>query len=339
VSDDAIWPYVTFALRWRRWLIIASVLAALAVGVVSLATPRKYQSTASFIPQDTKSGGSSGALGAIAAQFGVSQLASLATGGGGGAAASPFYAALLDSREILHNVVVTHYTLDQRHHFSGSLVQYFDIDAPTPIEAELRAMKRLKTRVLDITTDRTTAIVTVRITTDDPQLTAAIGARLFELVDAFNQRRRQSQASAERDFSDQRLGEAQNDLNRAEATLAEFELRNRSIAESPRLELERANLQRRITIAQQLYLTLAQQFDQARIESMRNTPLITIIDSPAGLVEPVPRQTVLKVIFAAFVALFLVTIWGLLAEQIAGSRTAGSPGYDEYRRLRGHTPQ
>jgi uncharacterized protein involved in exopolysaccharide biosynthesis len=336
-AGDAIWPYLTFALRWRRWLIVVPVLAALAVGGVSLLTPRKYQSVASFVPQDTKSGGASGSLGAIAAQFGVSQLASLATGGGG-AAASPFYAALLDSREILHSVVVTHYTLDQQHHFNGTLVQYYEIKAPTPIEAELRAMKRLKTRVLDITTDRTTAVVTVKITTDDPQLTAAIGAKLFELLDAFNQRRRQSQASAERDFSDERLSDAKNELLNSEAALADFELRNRSIAESPRLELDRANLQRRITIAQQLYLTLAQQFDQARIESMRNTPLITIVDSPADLVEPLPRQTVLKAIFGAFVAALLVTIWGMLAEQVARSRADGAPAYEEYRRLRGLSP-
>jgi uncharacterized protein involved in exopolysaccharide biosynthesis len=336
-AGDAIWPYLTFALRWRRSLIIVPVLAALIVGGVSYLMPRKYQAVASFIPQDTKSGGSSGALGAIAAQFGVSQLASLATGGGG-AAASPFYAALLDSREILHSVVVTHYTLDQLHQFNGTLVQYYKIKAPTPIEAELRAMKRVKTRVLDIAIDRTTAVVTVKITTDDPQLTAAIGARLFELLDAFNQRRRQAQASAERDFSDQRLSDAQSELLKSEAALAEFELRNRSIAESPRLELDRANLQRRITIAQQLYLTLAQQFDQARIESMRNTPLITIVDSPSDLVEPLPRQTVLKALFAGLVAAFLVTIWGMVAEHIARSRTEGAPAYEEYRRLRGLAP-
>jgi uncharacterized protein involved in exopolysaccharide biosynthesis len=334
-AGDAIWPYLTFAHRWRRSLIIVPVVAALAVGTLTFVLPRKYQSVASFIPQDTKAGGAGGSLGAIAAQFGVSQLASLATGGGGGAAASPFYAALLDSREILHTVVVTHYTLDQQHHFTGTLVQYFEIKARTPIEAELLAMKRLKTRVLDIQTDRPTGVVTVKITTDDPQLTAAIGAKLFELLDAFNQRRRQSQASAERDFSDERLAETRNDLLKAEAALADFELRNRSFAESPRLELERANLQRRITIAQQLYLTLAQQTDQARIESVRNTPLVTVIDSPTDLIEPVPRQTVLKTLFAAFAAVFLVAVWGLMAEQIARSRTTGSPAYEEYRRSRG----
>jgi hypothetical protein len=109
-GGDAIWPYLACASRWRRALLVIPVLAALAIGGVSLFTARKYQSAASFIPQDTKSGGSSGSLGAIAAQFGVSQLASLATSGGG-AAASPFYAALVDSREILHTIVVTDYTL------------------------------------------------------------------------------------------------------------------------------------------------------------------------------------------------------------------------------------
>jgi uncharacterized protein involved in exopolysaccharide biosynthesis len=333
-GGDAIWPYLTFALRWRWPLLIVPIVTALAAGGLSMAMSRKYQSVGSFIPQDSKGGGSSGTLGAIAAQFGVSQLASLATSSGG-AAASPFYAALLDSREILHSVVVAHYTLDQLHQFSGNLVQYYKVKAPTPIEAEIRTMKRLKTRVLDIATDRTTGVVTVKITTDDPQLTAAIGSRLFGLLDDFNQRRRQSQASAERDFSDQRLAEAQNDLQKAESALADFELRNRSIAESPRLELDRGNLQRRITIAQQLYLTLAQQFDQSRIEAVRNTPLVTIIDSPSDLIEPVPRQTVLKAIFAAFVGAFLVTIWGLLAEQIDRSRAADAPAYAEYRRLRG----
>lgn len=333
-GGDTIWPYLTFGMRWRRPLLIVPVVAALAVGGISLATSRKFQTLASFIPQESKSGGGAGALGAIAAQFGVSQLASLATGGGGGAANSPFYAALLDSREILHDVVITEYRLDQGHHFDGNLIQYYKVKAPTPVEAEFRTMKRLKTRVLDIATDRTTGVVTVKITTDDPQLTTQIGDRMFGLLDAFNQRRRQSQATAERDFSDQRLAEALNDLLKSEAALADFELRNRSIAESPRLELDRTNLQRRITIAQQLYITLAQQFDQARIEAVRNTPLVTIIDSPT-LVEPVPRQTVLKAIFAAFVAAFLVCVWGLVAEQIGRSKTAGAPAYEEYRRLRG----
>jgi hypothetical protein len=49
---------------------------------------------------------------------------------------------------------------------------------------------------------------------------------------------------------------------------------------SPRLQLEFARLQRHVDLVQQVYVTLSQEYEQARIQEVRNTPVITIVDRP-----------------------------------------------------------
>jgi hypothetical protein len=74
------------------------------------------------------------------------------------------------------------------------------------------------------------------------------------------------------------------ELTTAENALVDFENRNR-LLQSPGLTLERQRLQRRVEISQQVYLTLAQGYEQARIDEVRDTPVITVVDAPENTVE------------------------------------------------------
>src|SRR5207245_1573905 len=151
-----------------------------------------------------------------------------------------------------------------------------------------------------------TGVVRLEVHTRDEALSAEMANRFIQLVNDYNLKRRQSQAGAERQFIEGRLAQAAGELSSAEESLAVFYRHNRRFQDSPDLAAREAQLQRRVTLRQQLYITLSQNYEAARIDEVRNTPVITIVESPVGLVAPRPRQTVAKVFVMTFLG-FVVT--------------------------------
>ncbi len=314
-ASESLAPYLAVLKRRRRVLVLIPLIFALAVGAGLWLLPQQYMAEASFISQDPQSGsaGKVGSITGIASQLGISGVGGLA-GSLSGATGPDFYAALLDSKELLHSVVVTQYPATPPDGFSGDLVVYFKLHKPTRTESEIEAIKRFRKRIMRIAVDPKAAIVSVTISTTDAGLSQNIAKRMLSLVNDFNLQRRQSQAGAERAFAERRSQEALADLDRAEQTLTAFDERNRSLFSSPRLQTERMGLTRRIEIASQVYLTMVQQYEQARVDAVRNTPLISVIDSPDGLVEPVQKQIPVKMVLAAIGALVAVILWALATE-------------------------
>jgi uncharacterized protein involved in exopolysaccharide biosynthesis len=118
----------------------------------------------------------------------------------------------------------------------------------------------------------------------------------LSLVNDFNLNKRQSQAKAERVFVEGRLAEARGELDSAESAVARFLEANRRIDESPRLKADLARLQRRVDLDQQVYLTLAQGLESSRLDEVRNTPVITIIDEPEGSARKAGRLLVVLIL-------------------------------------------
>lgn len=313
-GEDSLAPYLDALRAHARMLVLVPlVLAVLAVGV-SLLIPRRYVARASFVPQE--SSGSRSSLSAIAAQFGLSNLGALAgAAGAGGSGASPqFYADLLRSRELQRTVVTTRYAVASDPAFQGTLVDYFKAQRPDSQEAILRAMKALNEQALAVDVDRQTGIVRFAVTLRNRQLAEQVSRRFLDLVNDFNVRRRRSTVTAERDFAESRAAEALAQLRRAENALTDFRNSNRALQLSPTLAAQEASLQRRVTLAQQVYTGLAQQYESSKIEAVRDTPVITVIDAPEGLVEPVPRGTAAKALLGFALGLMGVAGWAVLAE-------------------------
>jgi uncharacterized protein involved in exopolysaccharide biosynthesis len=344
-ADESLWPYAHLAARWRRPILIGSLITGALVGVVVHLLPRQYTARASFIRSDPPQG-SSGAggmgMGVLAQQMmgGASGLPNLGAfgldaGSSMGVTSPQFYSALLESRGILHSVVIATYTYGRTGR-SGDLVTFFKIRQPTREEAEIRAIKLLKKRV-KVTSDRLSGIVTIEVTMTDHDLSAQIAQRLLALVSDFNMRRLQSQAGAEAAFVERQAGLALENLRSAEDALADFKERNRATTQAPTLETDENRLQRRVLIAQQIYLALAQRLESSKGEAVRNTPVITVIDPPEGLIEAMPRYTVFLAFGSALVAAILILCYGAVVERLPAIRAG--PGYREFRRLMGRPPR
>jgi len=212
-SEISLIRLLSIVLAHRSMVIICSVLLFLLVVVVALILPRTYTVAASFTPQSERLASS---LAGIAAQFGVPLPAT-------DAGASPdFYIELLESRRILGETMKTRYTFPtDTGEVSGTLVDIFEIEGETESEREEIALRRFR-GMISSALDRPSGVVTFEVETFNPQLSAQIAQRLLDLLNRFNLETRQSQAAAERRFTEVRLAEAKGELLEVENRLQAF---------------------------------------------------------------------------------------------------------------------
>ena len=308
------WPYLAILLRHRRLLVVLPVLLAVGVSTYSLMGKRQFAANSRFIPQD--GGQSNQGLGAVGAQLGIN-LPGL--GGGNGSSSSPaFYGELVKSNAVLRDVMSTRYKTPV---FDGTLFDYFHIEDADSSRAFVRAARYTKEQ-LSVDVDRTTSMVRVEFRSTDQVLAVQVVRRLLQLINDYNASRRRSVARAEREFVGTRLAEIRDSLKRTEDDLAGFLRSNRNYQGSPQLAAEEQRLQRRVTIQQNLYLGLVQRFESARIDEVRDTPVITIVEPPEGFVQPVARGTGTKAFLALVAGLALALAWALVSELLGASRLA-----------------
>ncbi len=307
----------------RRWRLVVAVPMVMGTLALAMALPRQreYVAHAAFLASEPSSmSGSLGALSSVASQLGIPALSAVASSSA--SLSAQFYGDLLTSNELLHAVVTTRYdastvAANGGKPFRGTLVEYLRARGKTETDREIDAMNRVARRTLTVTVDRPTGIVRLAVRTHNRALSALVARRLLDLVNEFNLRRRQTQAGAEREFDAQRARAALDTLRAAEAALGDFHATNIDYSRSPRLAVREGELQRRVQLAQQIYVTVAQRHELARIEAVRNTPVVTVLDRPEGLVEAQPRHTAAIVLGGAFLGLLIACATALRLERHA----------------------
>lgn len=317
-SDFSFLGLATAFLRHRRLMVLGPVVVAVLAVAYGYAS-REYVAESRFLPRTGTS--DAARLTGLAAQFGLNL-------GAGETGESPeFYVDLLKSRDLLLAAAQTRYAYlpaGARDSVAGTLVELLHLKGRSPTALERAAIEALRARVV-VATDPRAGIVELRVVAPSGELAEHINRRILELVNDFNLRKRQSQAAAERVFTEQRMHEAQLALDSVENDLRVFTERNR-IIEDPALKLEASRLQRRIDLRQQVYLTLAQAFEQARVAEVRNTPVITVVDAPERSAEPsvgLKLSAILGLVLGFFLAVALL----LLTEYLERERTENPTGY------------
>jgi uncharacterized protein involved in exopolysaccharide biosynthesis len=302
----------------RRHRIVGwALLAGVVISVTVLALPRTYTSTASVLPVVRRSGGN---LAGLAASLGFNLS-------GVDLNQSPsFYADLATAPTILIPVVNHAFDSADTTAPGGTLKDYYRIrQGSEALRTEL-AVKALQDD-LHVTLKARTGVVQIDVTLKNPQLARAVVLQVLAELTRYNIGSRQSQASAERRFTEQRAAEARDELMSSEDRLRHFLRANRTVRGSPDLEFEQSRLERDVTLRQQIYTTLAEAYEQARIEEVRDTPLLTIVEPPRAPAKPDGRAVILKVLIAMFVgggvALLAVLAAATLAPAPLAERDAG----------------
>lgn len=330
-------------LRRRRWLLGMPLAVAALVLVVSLVLPRTYTVDVSFMPQSA--GGQLARFSGLAAQLGISLPAGDVDTG------PEFYADLLDSRSLLEAAVRTRYEVGGGQQPEGAhapeggratvgsrgggvdLVRLLGFRDDDPEKATERAIEDLQDR-LHVSTDRETGVVELSVTMKTAAAAEQVARRLIELVDTFDLESRQSRAAAEREFLEGRVSAARADLVATEDSLKSFLEANRRYENSPELRFEFERLQHRLDLQRQLYTTLTESLEQAKIEAVRNTPVITIVQPPYRPARPDSRHLGLRAVLGLLVG-GMVGLLGAVGREFFDESRRGDPGeYGEFVHLR-----
>lgn len=314
------------ALR-HRWFVIRIVLLAMVgTAAVVLLRPFRYTVDSTFRLQSRDKTLST--LTGLATQLGLSVPNTDAD------QTPAFYVDLLRSREILGEAVTHRYPSSALPRDSTEdLIASFKTSGATRGIRRDRTMEKLSDAMTVVASART-GVITLSVTLRDPVLAQAVTQQLLAELNTFNLESRKTQAGAERRFVEQRLDELKDSLRSAEDRLQAFLQRNRDYENSPQLSFEQQRLLREVTMQQTMVTGLAQSFEQARIEEVRDTPVITVIDKPEVPVQRDSRGLIKKEI----VALLLGAAFGLgiafLREGAKRNGRSGSEELAEFRELR-----
>jgi len=189
---------------------------------------------------------------------------------------------------------------------SGKLVPlaaFLRVHAFDPADRFEKTLRRLRTKVISRTVAARTNIITVTVRTGSPFVSYSIANRLLEGLNNFNLTVRQSRAREERRFTEGRLEEARASLRRAEDALQGFLQANREYASSPGLTFQKDRLQRELNRQEQLVTALAQRYEENRIQEVRDTPVLTVVEPPALAARHDPGLQVLIVLLAIVASL------------------------------------
>ena len=310
------------ALLKKRWMLLRYTLlgGVLAILPVLTAAP-VYRATASFVPEGFDPSRSS--LASLAGQLGVSVP-------GTNQALSPeFYLSLVRSRVLLQPIVRDSFVVQERGGRRIAFYDLFEIEEATPLVREERGFQVLS-RVVVPTLVKSTGVVEISATTEWRSVSLAIVGALLEAVNDYNQRTRQGQAAAERKFVEARLADASRDLRQAEERLGYFLRTNMDVGRSPTLILERDRIQREVGFKQQVAATLTQAYEEVRIREVRDTPVITVFESPYASARPEPRGRAKRALLGAMLGALAGAVVALASAMLGKKREGGSSAASEF---------
>jgi uncharacterized protein involved in exopolysaccharide biosynthesis len=252
-------------------VLVPLATAALAIGMTLLT--RAYTAVSKITPQ-TEENSVAGLVG-VAAQFGM-------TVGGRQNESVDFYADLFKSRELMDSLAVTRYRFAAApgDTLEGTYIELMGIKGDS-FSSVVAARRHLSSRV-SVSVKRTASLLTITTKAKWGMLAEQLNRRLLDLANSFNLHRRQTQARAERAFLEARLTAAEAELAEAQDADRAFRERNRVFEGDPALSARAQNLGRRVNQAAQTFEAVRQSYERARAEEVRNTPVITVVESPEG---------------------------------------------------------
>jgi uncharacterized protein involved in exopolysaccharide biosynthesis len=306
-EDISVLRVANALLRHSRATIGFPIVVVVLVILFTLLLPRSFTSSAALMPQSEESALSQFA--SFAADLGMPLSTS-------SSAQSPeFYESLLRTRGLLEAAVSTEYVFatgddPAAEPRRGTLVELYGMNDPDPRRRVEDAIDQLD-EDLSTQADAVIGTLNLAVQTRVPDLSRAVAERLLELVDEFDAETRQTRAAAERVFVGSRLESARAELLGMEDSLESFLEANRRYQSSPNLRFEYERLQRRVALRQQVASSLAIAYEEARVEEVRDTPVLTVVDPPRRPVKPDSRGIVLKALVAFILALIAGSAWAL----------------------------
>ena len=212
LEDSREWQAEQLRLLWgrRRFFFRAGAVGLLVSTLVAFLIPKSYMSTTQLMPPDPQS------------TSGMAMMAAMAAKAGGGLAGVAGDLLGLKSSGALFIGVLRSETSQDR------LIQQFDLRRVYGTRLVMDARKRLDEST-SISEDKKSGIITISVTDHSPQRAAALASAYVDQLNSLVSELSTSSAHREREFLEERLKVAKQDLDDASNQLAQFSSKHNTL--------------------------------------------------------------------------------------------------------------
>ena len=161
----------------------------------------------------------------------------------------------------------------------------------------------------------------------EPAFARSFAVALIEELDNHQSDYNRTKTSKARKFIEERIVYARNDLENAEETLKDFNDRNRRIENSPSLQLDRQRLLREVSVLTGVFTTLKQQLETTKIEEVKDSEYVIILDHPEAPIFPSKPRKKQIVILVGLSGLGVGIIFAFIKEFIEKILKSNQEGF------------
>ena len=174
-----------------------------------------------------------------------------------------------------------------------------------------KAIKNFSKSV-NVVENRMSGLIQISVRLEDPLISANIANFIGNQVQLYIQKENSAQSTIEKLFISERLSIVKKELEKSELELKIFKERNRGYEDSPELFMVFSRIYREEQAKQRVYLTLQQQLELSRIEEVKQSPILHILDYAIAPSRKSSPNRLLFLIFSSFFGLIsssLVTLF------------------------------
>jgi uncharacterized protein involved in exopolysaccharide biosynthesis len=156
-----------------------------------------------------------------------------------------------------------------------------------------REQEELLRRAVEVSVDKQTGLVTLRVRSTDSTLSRALNAAILERGSALYRHVVQAQANGQQEALRARVDSARRASQRAEAELAQFLTSNRLFSGYASAQLNQQRLERAASTAQMVYAQTLADRDAAISRELEVPPPLIVVDPVSGTLSTEPRYLLL----------------------------------------------
>lgn len=328
----------------RKKLYIAAAVGVVLGILIALSTPKQYTVSITLSPE-VGSGKSGGGLANMAASFlgggsvGTDSPDALnATLAPDIVASTPFLLELFDARVVSQNKQIdttfTAYLDEQKSSWMGYVLKapgmaisgikslFSDKEEKTAtiqkgaIELNEKDAAKLGSlrQAITVEADKKTAITTLSVTLQDPQVTATIADSVVSKLQQYISTYRTSKAKEDCQYLEKLYKERQQEYYDAQQRYARYVDANSNVVFQSTLA-ERERLQNDMNLAYQVYSQVAQQLQVARAKVQEEKPVFAVVEPAVVPLKPSGTSRKVIVIGFLFLAVAFTGAWELLGKK------------------------
>ena len=239
---------------------------------------------------------------------------------------------IVNSRILKKAIINNHWKTMQ--YDSIDLISYWGIDDSTKFGLGKiikkiigkNSVSDLKSAYMDIAIDKLSqqifveegesGLIVISVLMEEPQLASDLANYIANYIKTYVRDITLSHSSKHRKFIEERVEYSKKDLAQSEEELKEFSERNPLAVDTPELQLQRGRLMRNMEVNQQVYVVLRQQYEMARINELKEIPVINVLDYGEPSSDKAKPQEVLFIMLCIISAFFISSTFLIIKNEI-----------------------